>query len=88
MGFRHYRAFRVEDAEFRLVLYDLVKDEGLSLGGSSGANPEGARRPAKAMRPGRMIVTLLCDQGDYYALWIFKVEFLKARGLPTLGRLA
>ena len=82
-GFRPDHAYRVEDAEFLPLLFDLVKDEGLSLGGSSGVNLEAARRLAKEIGPGKTIVTLLCDPGGRYASRIFNVEFLKARGLPT-----
>lgn len=82
-GFTPDHAFRVEDAEFLPVLYDLVRYEGLSLGGSSGVNLVGAVRLAERLGPGKTIVTFLCDPGARYASRLFNPEFLTARGLPT-----
>ncbi|KAK0348544.1 hypothetical protein LTR94_036805, partial [Friedmanniomyces endolithicus] len=52
-------AYRIEDAEFLPILFDLVKEEGLSLGPSSGVNIAGAMRLAREIGPGRTIVTVL-----------------------------
>jgi cysteine synthase A len=82
-GFSPDHAFRVEDADFLPILFDLVRNEGLSLGGSSGVNLVGALRLAQEMGPGKTIVTVLCDPGGRYASRLFNTEFLKARGLPT-----
>lgn len=82
-GFTPDHAFRVEDAEFLPVLYDLIQYEGLSLGGSSGVNLVGALRLAERLGPGKTIVTFLCDPGVRYASRLFNPEFLTARGLPT-----
>lgn len=76
-------AYRIEDAEFLPLLFDLVQTEGLSLGGSAGVNIAGAIRLAKTLGPGRIIVTLLCDSGARYAAKLFNPEFLRARGLPV-----
>ena len=76
-------AYRIEDAEFLPLLFDLVQTEGLSLGGSAGVNIAGAIRLAKTLGPGRTIVTLLCDSGARYAGKLFNPEFLRARGLPV-----
>ncbi|EAP90286.1 MAG: cysteine synthase A [Oceanicaulis sp.] len=76
-------AYRIEDAEFLPLLFDLVQTEGLSLGGSAGVNIAGAIRLAKTLGPGRTIVTLLCDSGARYAAKLFNPEFLRARGLPV-----
>lgn len=81
-------AFRVEDAEFLPVLFDLVAEEGLSLGGSSGVNLIGAVRLARLLGPGKTIVTTLCDPGGRYASRLFNPEFLSARGLPTPASVA
>lgn len=76
-------AYRIEDAEFLPLLFDLVQTEGLSLGGSAGVNIAGAISLAKTLGPGKTIVTLLCDSGTRYAGKLFNPEFLRARGLPV-----
>ncbi|MGN7096902.1 cysteine synthase A [Brevundimonas diminuta] len=76
-------AYRIEDAEFLPILFDLVREEGLSLGPSSGVNIAGAIRMARDLGPGHTIVTVLCDAGQRYASKIYDQAFLNARGLPT-----
>lgn len=76
-------AYRIEDAEFLPLLFDLVQTEGLSLGGSAGVNIAGAIALAKTLGQGKTIVTLLCDSGARYAGKLFNPEFLRARGLPV-----
>lgn len=76
-------AYRIEDAEFLPILFDLVREEGLSLGPSSGVNIAGAIRIARDLGPGHTIVTVLCDAGQRYASKIYDQAFLNARGLPT-----
>ena len=76
-------AFRIEDGEFLPILFDLVRKEGLSLGGSAGVNVAGAVRLAKALGPGHVIVTLLCDAGARYAGRLYDADYLAARGLPA-----
>lgn len=81
-GFAPDHAYRIEDAEFLPILFDLVRQEGLSLGGSAGVNLAGAVRLARELGPGKTIVTPLCDPGARYAGKLFNPEFLKGRGLP------
>jgi cysteine synthase A len=76
-------AYRIEDAEFLPILFDLIQQEGLSLGGSAGVNIAGALRLARDLGPGKTIVTLLCDSGARYAGRLFNPDYLKARGLPV-----
>ena len=76
-------AFQVPDAEALEAIYDLVQHEGLLVGGSAGLNVAGAVRLAKALGPGRTVVTILCDGGQRYASKLFNPNFLRARGLPT-----
>lgn len=76
-------AYRIEDAEFLPILFDLVREEGLSLGPSSGVNIASAIRMARDLGPGHTIVTVLCDAGQRYASKIYDQAFLNARGLPT-----
>ncbi|MBL8538704.1 MAG: cysteine synthase A [Hyphomonadaceae bacterium] len=75
-------AFRVADADWLPVLYRLVQEEGLCVGGSSALNVLGATRLAKALGPGKTIVTILCDYGNRYMGRLFNPEFLKANNLP------
>jgi cysteine synthase len=75
-------AFQIPDAEMLPVLYDLLQDEGLLLGGSSGINVAGAIRLARELGPGKTIVTILCDSGARYQSKLFNPEFLKTKGLP------
>ena len=82
-GLKGDHAYRVEDAYFLPVLFDLIKDEGLSLGGSAGVNIVGAMRLARDLGPGKTIVTLLCDSGARYAGRLFNSNYLTARGLPV-----
>lgn len=75
--------FQVTDEEWLPILFDMVKYEGLVLGGSSGVNIVGAIKMAKEMGPGNTIVTVLCDYGNRYASKIYNPEFLREKGLPT-----
>jgi len=81
-------AFQVPDAEALLVLFALLKDEGLCLGGSSGINVAGAIRLARAMGPGHTIVTILADYGTRYQSKLFNPAFLRSKGLPVPDWLA
>ncbi len=76
-------AFRAEDTEWLPILYDLVQEEGLCLGGSSALNLLGAMRLAKQMGPGKTIVTILCDYGNRYMSRLFNPDFLRSKDLPT-----
>jgi cysteine synthase A len=75
--------FQVPDDEALPVLFNLLLEEGLCLGGSSGINIAGAIRLAKHMGPGHTIVTLLCDSGQRYMSKLFNPAFLREKGLPT-----
>jgi cysteine synthase A len=76
-------AFRVTDAEMLDVLFKLVMEEGLCLGGSSGINIAGAMKLARELGPGHTVVTVLCDYGHRYASKLYNPQFLKEKGLPT-----
>ncbi len=75
--------FQIPDAEALPICFDLLSDEGLCLGGSSGINIAGAIRLAKEMGPGHTIVTILCDYGTRYQSKTFNPTFLKEQGLPV-----
>jgi cysteine synthase A len=76
-------AFQIPDSEAVPIIFDLLKNEGLFLGGSTGINVAGAIRLAKQMGPGHTIVTLLCDGGQRYASKLFNPEFLRSKSLPV-----
>ena len=75
-------AFQVNDTEALNVVFDLVKNQNLILGGSSGINIVGAIKLAKKLGPGKTIVTILCDHGKRYASKIFNKKFLNSKNLP------
>ena len=75
-------AYQIEDAEALPIVFDLLKQEGLCLGGSSGINIAGAMRMAADLGPGKVIVTILCDYGTRYQSKLFNPAFLKEQGLP------
>jgi len=75
-------AFSIEDKESLPILYDLIKNEGLSLGTSCGVNIAGAIRLGKKLGPGKTIVTILCDKSDRYNSKMFNKTFLIEKGLP------
>jgi len=81
-GFTPDMCYRIPDAEALPYVFDLLQDEGLCLGGSSGINVAGAVRMARKMGPGHTIVTVLCDYGTRYQSKLFNPEFLKEKGLP------
>jgi len=76
-------ACRIPDSEALPVVFSLLEDEGLCLGGSSGINVAGAIRMAREMGPGHTIVTILCDYGTRYQTKLFNPAFLKDKGLPV-----
>ncbi|MAB12535.1 cysteine synthase A [Parvibaculum sp.] len=75
--------FQIPDAEALPIIFDLLQNEGLCLGGSSGINVAGAIRLAKELGPGHTIVTILCDYGTRYQSKLFNPVFLKEKGLPV-----
>ena len=77
------RAYLIPDAESVPVCFQLLQDEGLCIGGSSGVNVAGAIRLAKEMGPGHTIVTLLCDYGTRYQSKLFNPAFLRSKNLPV-----
>ncbi len=87
-GFKPDMSYNIPDAEALPIVFDLLQDEGLCLGGSSGVNIAGAIRMAKEMGPGHTIVTILCDYGTRYQSKLFNPEFLKEKGLPVPGWLS
>jgi cysteine synthase A len=75
--------YQIPDAEALPVVFDLLQDEGLCMGLSTGINVAGAIRLAHDLGPGHTIVTALCDYGSRYQSKIFNPAFLREKGLPT-----
>jgi len=73
----------IPDSEALPILFDLLREEGLCLGGSSAINVAGAIRMARDLGPGHTIVTILCDSGTRYQSKLFNPAFLKEKGLPA-----
>jgi len=77
------RSYLIPDEESVPICFQLLHEEGLCVGGSTGVNVAGAIRLAKEMGPGHTIVTLLCDYGTRYQSKLFNPEFLKSKNLPA-----
>ncbi|MEX0808047.1 MAG: cysteine synthase A [Dongiaceae bacterium] len=75
-------AFQIPDEEALPIIFDLISEEGLCMGGSTGINIAGAIRLAKQLGPGHTIVTVLCDFGTRYSSKLFNPVFLKSKNLP------
>jgi cysteine synthase A len=76
-------AFQIADTEALPYIFDVLRQEGLCLGGSSGINIAGAVRLAEELGPGHTIVTILCDYGNRYQSKLFNPVFLANKGLPV-----
>jgi cysteine synthase A len=76
-------AFQIPDEEALPVVFDLLREEGLCLGGSSGVNVAAAIRLARQLGPGKTVVTVLCDSGTRYMTKLFNPAFLREKGLPV-----
>jgi len=82
-GFTPDMLYQISDQEALPYVFDLLKDEGLCMGGSSGINIAGAVRMARELGPGHTIVTILCDYGTRYQSKLFNPDFLRDKGLSV-----
>ena len=76
-------AFQIPDEEALPYAFDLLKNEGLCVGGSSAINIAGAVRLARLLGPGNTVVTVLGDSGTRYQSKMFNPTFLREKGLPA-----
>ena len=76
-------AYRLSDADALPIIFDLMRDEGLYLGGSTAINIAGAMSMAREMGPGHTIVTILCDSGQRYQSKVWNPDFLRSKSLPV-----
>lgn len=84
-GFKPDHAYQISDSEALPYIFDLLREEGLVMGGSTAINIAGAVRLAREMGPGHTIVTVLCDYGTRYQSKLFNPDFLREKGLPVPG---
>ena len=82
-GFVPDYTYQVEDKEALNIVFDMMENEGLCLGSSSGINIAGAKRLANDLGKGCTVVTILCDFGTRYQSKLFNREFLESKDLPT-----
>ena len=82
-GFTPDFAYQIPDEEALPYVFDLLHEEGLVMGGSTGINVAGAVRLARDLGPGHTIVTVLCDYGTRYQSKLFNPAFLREKGLPV-----
>jgi cysteine synthase A len=78
-------SWQIPDSEAIPLVYEMIRDEGLVLGGSSGINVAGAMRMAGELGPGHTIVTILCDSALRYRERLFNREYLESKGLQLPG---
>ena len=84
-GFKPDFAYNVPDTEALPIVFDLLQEEGLCMGASTGVNVAGAIRLARELGPGHTIVTILCDYGTRYQSKLFNPDFLREKELPVPG---
>jgi len=82
-GFTPDFSYQIPDEEALPLIFDLLQEEGLCMGGSTGINIAGAIRLARDLGPGHTIVTVLCDYGTRYQSKLFNPEFLRTKNLPV-----
>ncbi len=82
-GFKPDYAYQMTDNEALPYIFDLLREEGLVMGGSTAINMAGAVRLAKDLGPGHTIVTILCDFGTRYQSKLFNPDFLREKELPV-----
>jgi cysteine synthase A len=78
-------AYQIPDEEALPLIFDLLKNEGLCVGGSSAINVAGAVRLARELGPGHIVVTILADSGTRYQSKLFNPAFLREKALPVPG---
>lgn len=82
-GFKPDFSYQITDNEALPFVFDLLRDEGLVMGGSTAINIAGAVRLARELGPGHRIVTILCDFGTRYQSKLFNPDFLREKELPV-----
>jgi len=78
-------AIQIDDQEALGVIYQLLRRDGLFMGGSVGINVGAAVRLARQLGPGHTIVTVLCDGGARYQSRLYNPDWLAGKGLAVPG---
>ncbi len=76
--------FRISDEDGLYWVRQMLAEEGLCLGLSSGINVAGAVALGKRLGAGSRIVTILCDTGFRYLSTLYNAEWMMAKGLPPM----
>lgn len=76
-------AVRIDDPAALGIIYRLLKEDGLYLGGSTGINVAAAVAVARGLGPGHTVVTVLCDGGERYRSRLFNPAWLRQKNLPV-----
>ena len=74
-------SYKIRDQNALDIVYDLIKNEGLFLGPTSGINIAGAIKLALEMGPGKTIITVLCDYANRYTSRMFNKNYLKEKNI-------
>ena len=82
-GFKPDMSYNIPDVDALPYVFNILRNEGIVLGGSSGINIAGAVRMAREMGPGHKIVTILCDYGTRYQSKLFNPNFLRSKGFDV-----
>lgn len=82
-GFAPDFSYQIPDEEALPIVFNLIQEEGICVGGSTGINIAGAMRLARELGPGHTIVTVLADFGTRYQSKLFNPDFLRSKNLPV-----
>ncbi|WP_395446980.1 cysteine synthase A [Aminobacter sp. UC22_36] len=82
-GFTPDFSYQIPDEEALPIVFGLIQEEGICVGGSTGINIAGAIRLARQLGPGHTIVTVLADFGTRYQSKLFNPDFLRSKSLPV-----
>jgi cysteine synthase A len=81
-------ALHIEDAETVHYVYQLLREEGLFVGSTSGVNVAAAVRVARELGPKHTVVTVVCDDGSKYLSRLYNRDWLAQKGLLEAAGLA
>jgi cysteine synthase A len=74
-------AVLITDEEAVRMTFRILHEEGFFVGASSGLNVAAAVKVAKALGPGKTIISCLCDSGQRYFSKLFSKRVLEDRGI-------
>ena len=75
--------FRISDEEGLKWVAQLLREEGLCTGLSTGINVAGAVALGRQLGSGSRVATILCDTGFRYLSSLYNPEWLEEKGLPV-----